>query len=118
MSNGYERVAIKRLFSLENISQNGCIYLSLSLVEYDTVKWRSENIMKRITRENRRLYSVRTNFRCKYIVNGWLIDSKWSKRNDTIFVMMGSIVIFLSLSFFFFQRVKVMRDKLEGNECE
>ncbi|MGR9635073.1 YrhC family protein [Bacillus cereus] len=32
--------------------------------------------------------------------------------------MMGSIVIFLSLSFFFFQRVKVMRDKLEGNECE
>lgn len=34
------------------------------------------------------------------------------------FVMMGSIVIFLSLSFFFFQRVKVMRDELEGNECE
>lgn len=34
------------------------------------------------------------------------------------FVMMGSIVIFLSFSFFFFQRVKVMRDELEGNECE
>ncbi|MGQ7873517.1 YrhC family protein [Bacillus sp. 1A] len=34
------------------------------------------------------------------------------------FVMMGSTVIFLSLSFFFFQRVKMMREQLEGNECE
>ncbi|MGR6007545.1 YrhC family protein [Bacillus paranthracis] len=40
------------------------------------------------------------------------------KKRYNFFVMMGSIVIFLSLSFFFFQRVKVMRDKLEGNECE
>ena len=52
------------------------------------------------------------------IVNGWLVDSEWSKRDNPIFVMMGSIVIFLSLSFFFFQRVKVMRDQLEENECE
>ncbi len=42
--------------------------------------------MKGITRKDRRLYSVRTNSsRCQYIVNGWLIDSDWSKRNDTIF---------------------------------
>ncbi|MCC2426011.1 YrhC family protein, partial [Bacillus paranthracis] len=41
-----------------------------------------------------------------------------AKETIQFFVMMGSIVIFLSLSFFFFQRVKVMRDKLEGNECE
>lgn len=34
------------------------------------------------------------------------------------FVMMGSTVIFLSLSFFFFQRVKMMREQLEGNECD
>lgn len=34
------------------------------------------------------------------------------------FVMMGSTVIFLSLSFFFFQRVKMMREQLEGNACE
>ncbi|MED2035769.1 YrhC family protein [Bacillus wiedmannii] len=34
------------------------------------------------------------------------------------FVMMGSTVIFLSLSFFFFQRAKMMREQLEGNECE
>ncbi|MGH1325059.1 YrhC family protein [Bacillus pretiosus] len=34
------------------------------------------------------------------------------------FVMIGSTVIFLSLSFFFFQRVKMMREQLEGNECD
>ncbi|MBL1703939.1 hypothetical protein ELE02_32500, partial [Klebsiella pneumoniae] len=41
-----------------------------------------------------------------------------AKETSQPFVMMGSIVIFLSLSFFFFQRVKVMRDELEGNACE
>lgn len=32
------------------------------------------------------------------------------------FAMMGVIVLFLGMSFFFFKRVKVLRDKLEENE--
>ncbi|EEL86134.1 hypothetical protein CN445_23865 [Bacillus cereus] len=34
------------------------------------------------------------------------------------FVMMGSIIVFLVLSFFFFKRVKAMRDQLEESEYE
>ncbi|MFJ8217140.1 YrhC family protein [Bacillus cereus] len=41
-----------------------------------------------------------------------------AKETIQSFVMMGSTVVFLSLSFFFFQRVKVMREQLKGNECE
>ncbi|MGQ0453082.1 YrhC family protein [Bacillus sp. SS-TM] len=47
-----------------------------------------------------------------------LLIPNGAKETIQFFVMMGSIVIFLSLSFFFFQRVKVMRDQLEENECE
>ncbi|EOQ28091.1 hypothetical protein A6279_01500 [Bacillus wiedmannii] len=47
-----------------------------------------------------------------------LLIPNGAKETIQFFVMMGSIVIFLSLSFFFFQRVKVIRDQLEGNECE
>ncbi|EJQ14839.1 hypothetical protein CN941_17080 [Bacillus cereus] len=34
------------------------------------------------------------------------------------FVMMGSIIVFLVLAFFFFKRVKAMRDQLEESEYE
>ncbi|KAB2444851.1 YrhC family protein [Bacillus luti] len=47
-----------------------------------------------------------------------LLIPNGEKETVQSFVMIGSIVIFLSSSFFFFQRVKVMRDELEGNECE
>ncbi|AAP11277.1 hypothetical Membrane Spanning Protein [Bacillus cereus ATCC 14579] len=104
---------------MENISQNGCIYWSFSFIEYDTVKWRSENIMKELkgkiedyTRFGQILLAVST-----LLMVGLLIPNG-AKETIQFFVMMGSIVIFLSLSFFFFQRVRVMRDQLEENECE
>ncbi|WP_439874153.1 YrhC family protein [Bacillus mycoides] len=34
------------------------------------------------------------------------------------FVMMGSIIVFLVLAFFFFKRVRTMRDQLEESEYE
>ncbi|MBJ8102379.1 MULTISPECIES: YrhC family protein [Bacillus cereus group] len=34
------------------------------------------------------------------------------------FAMMGSIIVFLVLAFFFFKRVRTMRDQLEENEYE
>ncbi|PER24362.1 hypothetical protein CN931_21320 [Bacillus sp. AFS054943] len=104
---------------MENISLTGCIYLSLSLIEYDTVKWRSENTMKELqgkiedyTRFGQILLAVST-----LLMVGLLIPNG-AKETIQSFVMMGSIVIFLSLSFFFFQRVKVIRNQLEENECE
>ncbi|KFN01503.1 hypothetical protein D0U04_21985 [Bacillus clarus] len=34
------------------------------------------------------------------------------------YVMMGGIVLLLSMSFFFFKRVQMLRDRLEENEYE
>ncbi|ABS23307.1 YrhC family protein [Bacillus cytotoxicus] len=34
------------------------------------------------------------------------------------FAMMGVIVLFLGMAFFFFKRIKVLRDQLEENEYE
>ncbi|MBO1626433.1 hypothetical protein COE15_05225 [Bacillus cereus] len=34
------------------------------------------------------------------------------------FAMMGVIVLFLGMSFFFFKRVKALRDRLEENDYE
>lgn len=94
-----KRAAVKAaLFLLENISQNGCIYWSFSFIEYDTVKWRSENIMKELkgkiedyTRFGQMLLAVST-----LLMVGLLIPSG-AKETIQFFVMMGSIVIFFKL---------------------
>ncbi|MED1409676.1 MULTISPECIES: YrhC family protein [Bacillus] len=52
-----------------------------------------------------------------FLMVGLLIPNG-AKETLQTFVMMGSIILFLSLSFLFFKRAKAMRDQLEESEYE
>ncbi|WP_459499345.1 YrhC family protein [Bacillus sp. C1] len=52
-----------------------------------------------------------------FLMIGLLIPSE-TKESMQSFVLMGAIVLFLGTSFFFFKRVKALRDRLEENGYE
>jgi Na+/melibiose symporter-like transporter len=52
-----------------------------------------------------------------FLMVGLLIPNG-AKETVQIFAMMGSIIVFLVLAFFFFKRVRTMRDQLEESEYE
>ncbi|MED1112569.1 YrhC family protein [Bacillus paramycoides] len=52
-----------------------------------------------------------------FLMAGLLIPNG-AKETLQTFVMMGSIILFLSFSFLFFKRAKAMRDQLEESEYE
>ncbi|MFD6505951.1 MULTISPECIES: YrhC family protein [Bacillus] len=52
-----------------------------------------------------------------FLMVGLLIPNG-AKETVQTFVMMGSVIVFLCFSFFFFKRVKAMRDQLEESEYE
>ncbi|MDM5156563.1 YrhC family protein [Bacillus sp. DX1.1] len=52
-----------------------------------------------------------------FLMIGLLIPNE-GRETPQLFAMMSAIVLFLGVSFFFFKRVKVLRDQLEENEYE
>ncbi|KEK26299.1 YrhC family protein [Bacillus gaemokensis] len=52
-----------------------------------------------------------------FLMIGLLIPNE-GRATPQLFTMMSAIVFFLGASFFFFKRVKMLRDQLEENEYE
>lgn len=107
------------LFPLENFSLIGWIYLSQRLLKYDRVRGRSDRTMKELQQKiadyirfGQVLLALAT-----FLMIGLLIPNGVRETAQS-FAMMGVIVLLLGLSFFFFKRVKALRDKLEENEYE
>ena len=56
--------------------------------------------------------------RCKYIVNGWLIDSEWNKRNIATLCYDGEHCYIFKFILLFLSACESDERRLEGNECE